>query len=158
MKQVVVEKFDLQLIMEERSRSMRTSRSLAGMGLAFIAIVTPWTIKQVVTSCTGIKVRSFHPFLAQKEKIEKYRKPAEELQKKTIIHSQRNRICGFFHVVFFSTGFFSTHVLKVPAILDFTVTWLALSNGIWNVLVYTLLSKSFRKSALDLLCGQVSQA
>ena len=35
---------------------MHTARSMAGMGLAFIIIVTPWTCRQVVTACTGAEV------------------------------------------------------------------------------------------------------
>lgn len=33
-----------------------TSRTMAAMSLGFIVIVTPWTILEIVTACTGSKV------------------------------------------------------------------------------------------------------
>ncbi|KAG7298711.1 hypothetical protein JYU34_017118 [Plutella xylostella] len=40
---------------------------------------------------------------------------------------------------------------KVPPILDFVVTWLALSNSFWNPFLYWLLNSHFRRISSDLL-------
>ena len=32
------------------------ARTMAGLSLNFIIVVTPWTLKEVVVSCTGTKV------------------------------------------------------------------------------------------------------
>jgi len=33
---------------------------MGAVALGFIVAVTPWTIQEVVTACTGTKVRIFH--------------------------------------------------------------------------------------------------
>ncbi|CAG0891699.1 unnamed protein product [Darwinula stevensoni] len=86
------------LVIAERRRNMASARSLASVSVAFILVVTPWTLKQVIVSCTGI---------------------------------------------------------ELPSELDFAVTWLALSNSFWNVIVFALTSRPFRQHASQLLCLKI---
>ena len=44
-------------IVEERKACESISRSCAAISLSFIAIVTPWAIQKVITSCTETMVR-----------------------------------------------------------------------------------------------------
>uniref|UniRef100_A0A336LJ54 CSON005263 protein n=1 Tax=Culicoides sonorensis TaxID=179676 RepID=A0A336LJ54_CULSO len=78
----------------EPHSSGSTSRTMAAISLGFIVIVTPWTILEIVTACTGS---------------------------------------------------------KVPSYLDFTITWLALSNSFWNPFLYWLLNAHFRRICMDFL-------
>lgn len=41
---------------QEKNSSGNTSRSMAAISLGFIVMVTPWTIQEIVTACTGSKV------------------------------------------------------------------------------------------------------
>lgn len=45
-----------QPIEQELHFSGSTSRTMAAISLGFIVIVTPWTILEIVTACTGSKV------------------------------------------------------------------------------------------------------
>lgn len=53
-----------QLVAHERRLSTSASRTMAAMSLGFIVMVTPWTIQEVVTACTGSKPPPFLDFLA----------------------------------------------------------------------------------------------
>lgn len=46
----------LQPIELELHSTGSTSRTMAAISLGFIVIVTPWTILEIVTACTGSKV------------------------------------------------------------------------------------------------------
>lgn len=47
----------LQIVpIQEKNSSGSTSRSMATISLGFIVMVTPWTIQEIVTACTGSKV------------------------------------------------------------------------------------------------------
>lgn len=45
-----------QILEQERNLNGPTSRSMAAISLGFIVMVTPWTIQEIVTACTGSKV------------------------------------------------------------------------------------------------------
>ena len=45
------------VIAAERRQHYNMARTMAGLSLNFIIVVTPWTLKEVVVSCTGTKVR-----------------------------------------------------------------------------------------------------
>lgn len=47
---------------QEKNSSGNTSRSMAAISLGFIVMVTPWTIQEIVTACTGSKA-SPHPLV-----------------------------------------------------------------------------------------------
>ena len=44
------------VIAAERRHHYNMARTMAGLSLNFIIVVTPWTLKEVVVSCTGTKV------------------------------------------------------------------------------------------------------
>ncbi|XP_037883365.1 5-hydroxytryptamine receptor 1D isoform X2 [Glossina fuscipes] len=46
-----------------KNSSGSTSRSMAAISLGFIVMVTPWTIQEIVTACTGSKLPPFLDFL-----------------------------------------------------------------------------------------------
>ncbi|XP_070140161.1 5-hydroxytryptamine receptor 1D [Drosophila kikkawai] len=48
---------------QEKNSSGSTSRSMAAISLGFIVMVTPWTIQEIVTACTGSKLPPFLDFL-----------------------------------------------------------------------------------------------
>ncbi|XP_060657668.1 5-hydroxytryptamine receptor 1A [Drosophila nasuta] len=48
---------------QEKNSSGNTSRSMAAISLGFIVMVTPWTIQEIVTACTGSKLPPFLDFL-----------------------------------------------------------------------------------------------
>ncbi|KAI8114669.1 5-hydroxytryptamine receptor 1A, partial [Lucilia cuprina] len=48
---------------KEKNSSGSTSRSMATISLGFIVMVTPWTIQEIVTACTGSKLPPFLDFL-----------------------------------------------------------------------------------------------
>ncbi|XP_017062004.1 5-hydroxytryptamine receptor 1A [Drosophila ficusphila] len=48
---------------QEKNSSGATSRSMAAISLGFIVMVTPWTIQEIVTACTGSKLPPFLDFL-----------------------------------------------------------------------------------------------
>ena len=39
------------------------ARTMAGLSLNFIIVVTPWTLKEVVVSCTGTKVIDIYNYM-----------------------------------------------------------------------------------------------
>lgn len=39
----------------------------------------------------------------------------------------------------------------VPELVDFTVTWVAISNSFWNTIIYLVSSTSYRKAACQVL-------
>lgn len=45
--------------------------------------------------------------------------------------------------------------LQVPPMLDFLVTWLALSNSFWNPFLYWLLNNHFRRISSELISSGV---
>ncbi|XP_055856353.1 beta-3 adrenergic receptor isoform X2 [Episyrphus balteatus] len=50
-------------IQEKQLNNGSTSRSMAAMSLGFIVMVTPWTIQEIVTACTGSKLPPFLDFI-----------------------------------------------------------------------------------------------
>ncbi|CAD7089337.1 unnamed protein product [Hermetia illucens] len=88
------------ILEQERNLNGPTSRSMAAISLGFIVMVTPWTIQEIVTACTGS---------------------------------------------------------KLPAFLDFLVTWSALSNSFWNPFLYWLLNSHFRRLGRHLLTNKFCQ-
>ncbi|XP_054738919.1 uncharacterized protein LOC129245004 [Anastrepha obliqua] len=48
---------------QEKHSAGNTSRSMAAISLGFIVMVTPWTIQEIVTACTGSKLPPFLDFL-----------------------------------------------------------------------------------------------
>ncbi|ALC41899.1 CG13579 [Drosophila busckii] len=48
---------------QEKNSSGNTSRSMAAISLGFIVMVTPWTIQEIVTACTGSKLPPFLDFV-----------------------------------------------------------------------------------------------
>ncbi|XP_076057397.1 trace amine-associated receptor 8c isoform X2 [Oratosquilla oratoria] len=44
------------MIMSERRLSMRTCRLMAVLSLAFIILITPWTLRQVIAACTNSRM------------------------------------------------------------------------------------------------------
>ncbi|KAM7345395.1 uncharacterized protein ACRADG_011716 isoform 1-T3 [Cochliomyia hominivorax] len=48
---------------QEKNSSGSTSRSMATISLGFIVMVTPWTIQEIVTACTGSKLPPFLDFV-----------------------------------------------------------------------------------------------
>ncbi|XP_050325869.1 uncharacterized protein LOC126756675 [Bactrocera neohumeralis] len=79
---------------QEKHSAGNTSRSMAAISLGFIVMITPWTIQEIVTACTGS---------------------------------------------------------KLPPFLDFVVTWIALSNSLWNPFMYWLLNSDFRRLSKRLM-------
>ncbi|XP_069964018.1 alpha-2C adrenergic receptor [Bactrocera oleae] len=79
---------------QEKHSAGNTSRSMAAISLGFIVMITPWTIQEIVTACTGS---------------------------------------------------------KLPPFLDFVVTWIALSNSLWNPFMYWLLNSDFRRLSKHLM-------
>ncbi|XP_033247561.1 5-hydroxytryptamine receptor 1A [Drosophila miranda] len=48
---------------QEKNSTGSTSRSMAAISLGFIVMVTPWTIQEIVTACTGSKLPPFLDFV-----------------------------------------------------------------------------------------------
>ncbi|CAD7011661.1 unnamed protein product [Ceratitis capitata] len=48
---------------QEKHSAGNTSRSMAAISLGFIVMVTPWTIQEIVTACTGSKLPPFLDFV-----------------------------------------------------------------------------------------------
>ncbi|XP_030379210.1 beta-3 adrenergic receptor [Scaptodrosophila lebanonensis] len=48
---------------QEKNSAGSTSRSMAAISLGFIVMVTPWTIQEIVTACTGSKLPPFLDFV-----------------------------------------------------------------------------------------------
>lgn len=46
-------------------------------------------------------------------------------------------------------------LLQMPQFLDFTITWLALSNSFWNPFLFWLLNNNFRRISKELFLTKV---
>ncbi|XP_042866236.1 trace amine-associated receptor 1-like [Penaeus japonicus] len=44
------------MLMKERRESMRTCRVMAVVSLSFIILITPWTLRQIITACTNSRI------------------------------------------------------------------------------------------------------
>ena len=51
------------VIAAERRHHYNMARTMAGLSLNFIIVVTPWTLKEVVVSCTGTKVIDIYNYM-----------------------------------------------------------------------------------------------
>lgn len=47
-------------------------------------------------------------------------------------------------------------LLQMPQFLDFTITWLALSNSFWNPFLFWLLNNNFRRISKELFLTKVA--
>ena len=45
---------------------------------------------------------------------------------------------------------------KVPEIVDFFITWLLLSNSLWNPFLYWILNRHFRIVVREMLCRKAA--
>lgn len=121
-----------QFLESTRRLTGSTSRTMSAMSLGFIVMVTPWTIQEVVAACTGSKVNKLQIFIGSS----------------TNNNHPINQI--------YCLNLFLFHSCQVPPILDFFVTWTAVSNSFWNPFLYWLLNAHFRRITRELLGSSVS--
>ncbi|KAK6185233.1 hypothetical protein SNE40_007509 [Patella caerulea] len=80
-----------------------------------------------------------------------------------LLHFRATKTLGLITVGFFVavTPWTITQLLAslarvvIPVNLDFALTWLAISNSAWNVLIYAVTNASFRKATRLLMCHNV---
>lgn len=116
---------------------------MAAISLGFIVMVTPWTIQEIVTACTGSKASVLYKGLLCDRFV---------LRTTRRIHNEVTRgssVLILWHLMFYVRP-------QLPPFLDFLVTWTALSNSLWNPFMYWLLNSDFRRMSRQLMPNKVS--
>ncbi|KAI8039540.1 hypothetical protein M5D96_006954 [Drosophila gunungcola] len=118
---------------QEKNSSGSTSRSMAAISLGFIVMVTPWTIQEIVTACTGSKASvCFVCF------------PLRTTGRIRNAATSGSSVLILCDILCYLRP-------QLPPFLDFLVTWTALSNSLWNPFMYWLLNSDFRRLSRQLM-------
>ena len=127
--------------LEQRRRCHGASRSAAAISLAYIIVVTPWAIQQVITSTTRTTVVNSN---ASNELDEGQEEPLEPM----LLTELSFRGTGRLELAERFRRKRSYFCMQPPPFVDFLTSWLATSHNFISPLIFWTLNSHFRTATL----------
>lgn len=127
---------------------------MAAMSLGFIVLVTPWTIQEIVATCTGSKVIGvdhMNHICRTLNSVIFWIIPIPYIDTLSVWVTQ-SCFCQLNTLLMCVHG----RLVQLPPFFEFLVTWTAISNSFWNPFLYWLLNAHFRRLAKDIIFKRVS--